>query len=188
MFPFIVMGFIGVLNSSVDKIFVYVYLSPAEKSFYQVYMNFLLLVSAMPGWILFPFLKNYFRGGNALRSRIRKTLLLLAFVLIPAALGVIYFFMTRLYHFEVSARMLGFAAIYLVPSFISAPLLYRLLAEGRYYGLTAIAAAGILVTSTLCYLLVPLYGLTGAVCGGIAGQVLLAVLPLLFRDKQSAIS
>jgi hypothetical protein len=174
--PFFLLGISQLLHARISQFFVNTYLSNSDKAFYQVYINLLLYVAAVPNMVVTPFLKTLFVSGKDVFRKVLGMFLLAALAVVPAALVSIYFLLAWVFHFQVSPKQLLLGGLFALPEFYFALRMYYFFSIDKEKTVVMINAACIALAALLGFLLIPGHGINGALLSAVASQWFTAVL------------
>lgn len=186
-FPLFIYSFAVMLMYLVDRVYVYINFPPEDKAFYQILMNMLIFILAVPGFLLVPFLKNYYRGKVRLTANIRFSIFIGGFTILPVLIALVYLLMVYVYGFPMEIDYLVLSVLFCLPSFVYSPIIYFLVGKNRQFVLS-VACFGICGMMLLaCNYFVPVYGLCGAQMVAVIGQwgLMLAALIIYFQERSA---
>jgi hypothetical protein len=177
--PFFLLGISQLLHARISQFFVNTYLSNSDKAFYQVYINLLLYVAAVPNIVVTPFLKTLFVSGKDVFRKVLGMFLLASLAVVPAALAFIYFLLALVFHFQVTPKQLLLGGLFALPEFYFALRMYYFFSIDKEKTVVMINAACIALAALLGFLLIPGHGVNGALLSAVASQWLTALLYLV---------
>jgi len=162
-FPFFLLGFSGMLNSRVDLYAVNFFLTAQDVAEYQVFTSFLLYLQALAGFILLPFVKNIYRLEIGSIYKLAFLMLALGLLVIPSALFVLNLLLRGLYQIELSPLFFLFGGLMTLPVFFNLPIIYALYKKDKQMVVLMVNITAVLINLWLNFLLLPRWGLIGAV-------------------------
>jgi O-antigen/teichoic acid export membrane protein len=175
---FVGIGFTGLLVSRADQFIVNYYLPDGDKAMYQVYLNLLMLIIIVPGFLIAPNLKNLYRAADPVFKKVQSMLWKTALILVPIGILGIWLIMNYFFGFVVSPLHLLFGVLLVIPSYLYT--LYTFLAykNNHQSAILIINLAGLVLSFLLGNFLAPHFHTLGALAGAIAGQWLICGLIL----------
>jgi len=185
-FSFFLLGFIGLLHSRADLIYVTNYLSKQEIAFYQIITTFFSFITSGANMLILPFVPILYRLN---KKTIYKMSALFTTIGIPAtiiALTVVYFFVTSLYGFPVSLPFMCWGFLSIISAFYMYSIAIYLFKMHKQTKVVLYSAVGVIVNLVLCALLVPVYGTLGAIIAASVAQVSMVPLYLYEIGKITA--
>jgi len=182
-FPFFLIGASGFLQSKTD-LYVVNYLLPDEAvGTYQVLINLFIYLQAFAGFMLIPFAKNIYRLPEASILKLNKKLLPAGLALLAVGLPASYLVLNRVYGFSLEWPVYGLAALLVLPIFYYLPLIYLFFKRKREKVVVGINALGIAVNLGGNLLLIPAWGIEGALLATATGQWCMAGAYFYGRQK-----
>lgn len=185
--PFFLLGLTGMLQSRMDLYAVNHYLSEQEVGQYQIYINLLIYLQAIANFVLTPFVKSLYRLDRSASSRVSIRLLGLGLLLAPPALIAVAWFLAWGYSIELSPLLLLLGALYVLPVYYYLPMVYALYKADRQRTVLWINGCGVALSLLLNILLVPRFGVTGALLATTVVQwfVLICYISVQVRDREA---
>ncbi|MBP8003088.1 MAG: polysaccharide biosynthesis C-terminal domain-containing protein [Chloroflexi bacterium] len=174
--PFFLLGFTGMLQSRIDLYSVSYFLSREEVGQYQVLTGFLLYLQALANFILTPFVKSLYRLQYEIIRKISRRLFGLGLLLVPPAMGIIYWLLVHVYHFTVSPWLLLVGGLHVLPLYFTLPIIYALYKSDQQKQVFYVNLVNILLDILLNIWWIPHLGLMGA----LLSTMLTSWLTLLF--------
>ncbi|MGH2520939.1 MAG: lipopolysaccharide biosynthesis protein [Anaerolineales bacterium] len=172
-FPFFLLGFSGLLQSKIDLYCVNAFLSRREIGHYQVFINLMIYVQSVSGFILVPFVKSLYRLSYPAIRRISVRLFGAGLVITGAALPAAHLALVYLYRFDLPATFLLWGALFILPIYFYLPIIYALFKAGQPGMVIAFNFAGMAAGLLLNVWLLPRLGMLGGVVASAAVQWLL---------------
>ncbi|MFT4681524.1 MAG: O-antigen/teichoic acid export membrane protein [Flavobacteriales bacterium] len=183
-FPFFVMALSGMLQSKTDLYLASAILDNSDLAVYQVSINFFLYLQALGGLILLPFSKNLYRVSKALIFKISIRFALFGIIFLCTTLPIIYGLLNNLYGFDIGWKIIGIGGLYVLPTFVFSPLIYKLLGKNMERVVLYVILFGVLVNGTFTYFLLLKLGFIGAFIGSmISNWAMLFVYLVVFGTK-----
>jgi O-antigen/teichoic acid export membrane protein len=173
--PFFLLGLNGLLNSRIDLYCVSYYLAAEPVGQYQVFMNFMLQLQALAGFVLIPMVKAVYRLPAPSIHKVSAQLFLLGLIAVAVALPVIYWLLVRVYGFLVSPYLILWGGLFALPIYRNLPIIYQLYSKNVPAFVAVATAVGTLVSLVLNIILLPRVGLVGAIMASATTQWLLLV-------------
>lgn len=187
--PFLAMGFTGMLQSKTDLYLVAAILGDMDLAVYQVTINFFVYLQALSGLILLPFAKNLIRVPERVVWKVSFRFALMAVLLLTITLPIIYWVLNHLYGFELGIEVILIGGLFVLPSFIYAPIVYKLIGNKRESVVLYINLLGVLTNFVFSYLFLLRLGIIGALIGTMISQgslLILYILVLKIKPKSKA--
>jgi O-antigen/teichoic acid export membrane protein len=180
--PFLLLGLSGMLMSRSDLYCVAALLGPTEVGTYQILTGFLLYLQSLSALVLAPFLKGLYRLPESVLRSLSSRFLVGGLAVALAGVPALYVVLRRVYELEVSTEMMLLGGLWVVPVFGYAPLIYLAYRNHREGMIVIVNFAGVAVNVALNLLLIPRFGITGALAAtAIAHWLMLALL--VARDQ-----
>jgi O-antigen/teichoic acid export membrane protein len=180
--PFFLLGLSGMVQSRVDLYVVNAFLQRGEVATYQVLTTMLIYVQTVSYVILSPFVKNLYRVPHATILKLSGRLFAVGALLLAPALLAVYGVLTGLYHFSLPPLALVAGGLLVLPSFCYLPIVYALYREQRQSEVLQTNIIGIGASLLLSVLLLPQFGMLGALTAGALAQwIMLAAYVLRSR-------
>jgi O-antigen/teichoic acid export membrane protein len=173
-FPFLLLTFSAMLQQRADLYTAAYFLNDTETAQYQVFINLLIFCQFLAGLILSPFAKNIFRLRESSFKKIEHNYFLIG---IPASLlsmiGV--YIITLFYQFHYPVIFYGFGWLYILLFYAYLPQNYLLGKENKQLLVSLYSIGSSVVNLIASILLIPRYGMTGALSSAIIAQFLLVM-------------
>ena len=180
--PFFILGLSGMLQSKIDLYSVAYFLSEKEVGSYQVIINLLIYVQTFSNVILIPFVKNVYRLPQEKVQKISRWLFVAGVAIALPALLVIYCVLTLLYRIEISTVFLLLGALFILPIFYYLPKIYTLFKNDYQNKVVLINVLGIFANLMLNILLIPAFGIIGAIAASASAQWIM-LSAYLFHER-----
>lgn len=185
-YPFFMLSFASIFIHMVDRVFVYTNFNNEIKAEYQIYMNFLLFLISFPNFLLMPFFKNYYKSKIQLSSGNHILLIVLGALITPFFLWLVWLLCKHFYQFDVSWNFLITGMLFVFPSFIYYPFTLRLISRNKQLGLSFVMFILSVLLVFLCYYMIDVYGLSGALYAATIGQWGLLVMILILNMQEQS--
>lgn len=182
-FPFFLLTLSGMMQQRTDLYCVTFFLNDKDTAVYQVFFNFLVFCQFLASLLLSPFAKNIFRLSPRSLSRLERKYMLAGLPLALGSIAAVFVAIRYFYHFELSWAMYGLGYLYIFMFYLY---LLRNYEMGKAYRQTTVAIYGFLgsfLNLILCTLLIPSFGIEGALLSGTAAQ---AFIVMLFHRKKAS--
>lgn len=184
-FPFFILTFSSLLQSRADQFCVNSYLTSGEAAEYQVFMNFLLYAIAIPGYIMIPYLKTFYRLKDQYLEKLSKDFFLSALLLVPIVMTIIYFVMHFIYRFQPDLKLFVYGTLFTWPVFYYTPVIYLCFKLNMQITVVRVILCGLFLNMGLCLLLVPEYRIHGAVLSAAISQWLMLFIFIVVQKRIS---
>lgn len=181
-FPFFLLTFSGMLNSRIDLYIVSIFLPPREVAEYQVFINFLLYLSAAAGFILLPFVKSIYRLDYPAILKLAGRLFLLGLLLVPLAMPVLILALRLLYGIDLPFTYFIWGALYVLPVYFFLPFIYAMFKAEKQSLVIGVNLSGVALNVVFDLILLPQMGSEGAILAAAAVKwLVLITYTLLLR-------
>lgn len=161
--PFFLLGFSGLLASRIDLYTISIFLNEREIGQYQVFINLMLYVQAVPNFIMIPFVKNLYRLPDSAIHKIAIRLFALGVLVCLPATALIAAVLRNVYHLEFSPLFMLAGALFVLPIYGYLPLIYRLYKNDGQALVLWVNLAGAGANLLLNLILLPVLGITAAI-------------------------
>jgi O-antigen/teichoic acid export membrane protein len=175
--PFFAVGIISFMQSKSDQFLINYFLSDAEKAIYQVLTNLLMLLIALPSFIVGPFIKNIYRMKQQTLDAITRKLFLLGCILTPIGVTGVSIVLRYLYKIELPIVVYLLSTFYVLPVFYFSLKIYGIFKKREDKKAATIIFIAFLVSTGSGFFLIPRYGISGGLCASILGQ--LAIIAMI---------
>lgn len=168
--PFFLLGFAGMVSMRTDLLCVAFWMDDASAGRYQIFMNFFLWAQAGAGFLLLPFAKNLYRLPRRSFQKLTRRSTFAGLGIAAVSVPAIWFLLEQLFelHFDWPYFALGTA--FLLPIYCYTVFIYWLYKKGRQQQVLLANVGGILLNLGLNMVLIPEWGLLGALLGSAAAQ------------------
>jgi O-antigen/teichoic acid export membrane protein len=168
--PFLAMGFSGMLQSKTDLYLVAALLGNEELAVYQVTINVFIYLQALSALALLPFAKNLYRLPLNAIWKICVRFTLFGMLIIAASVPVIYWTVNHLYNFGLDLKVIIIGGLFVIPTFIYLPIVYKLIGIKKERPVLYINLVGVIVNLIFSYWLILKLGLMGGFIGSMIAQ------------------
>jgi O-antigen/teichoic acid export membrane protein len=179
--PFFMLGLSGMLQSKIDLYSVAYFLGEKEVGSYQVIINLLIYVQTFSNIILIPFVKNVYRLPLEKVQKISRWLFTVGVAIALPALLIIYYVLRLLYRIEISTAFLLLGALFILPIFYYLPKIYTLFKNDYQNKVVLINVFGIFANLMLNILLIPAFGMIGAIAASASAQWIMLIAYLFYE-------
>lgn len=179
--PFFMLGLSGMLQSKIDLYSVAYFLNEKEVGGYQVIINLFIYVQTFSNVILIPFVKNVYRLPLEKVQKISRRLFAAGFAIVVPALTITYFVLTLLYQIEISVFFLVWGAAFILPIFYYLPKIYTLFKNEYQNKVVLINVSGIFANFILNIILIPSFGIIGAIAASALAQWIMLIAYLFYE-------
>lgn len=174
--PFLALSIAGLLQTKGDLYVVTYFLQENKIANYQIIIGFLILAQTFSSIVLGPFLKNIYRWQGNNINKLKKLYLQIGFFTSVVFSIALYFILHHLYLVDLTCWHLLLFFAYIYPLYfylIESQIILKHKKEKLLLQSTLIAA---LCNISLSLLLVPIFGIFGALASGIVCRLILAGL------------
>jgi O-antigen/teichoic acid export membrane protein len=184
-FPFLLLTFMAMLQQRTDLYLVALDLTPENTAAYQVFLNLLLLSHVVASLLLSPYARNLFRLSHKGLRKIERQFMRAGILLSAVSIGVIYIIVQLVFQFQLSVFMYVAGYFYVLLYYFYQVRNYQFMKEHRQGDVALFSFAGCVVSLILGLILIPLYGIEGAILAGLSTQLLNAILHLRVRFQDA---
>lgn len=187
--PFFLLGFAGLLIMRLDLYCLLANAGPgkaiskAEIGHYQVWTGLLIYLQSFSAFILLPLMKFVYRLPLRSIWKLAFRMGLWGMLAAAAGLPVVWLLLTYWYQIPMPLEMFGLAIPYIVVVYFMAPLVLYLYKRQCQQQVLMANGAAILLNFGFSILLIPRWGIFGAMVAGVAGQMLLIALVVAFVQR-----
>jgi len=175
-FPFLLLTFSAMLQQRIDLYICALYLPTTETAQYQVLLNLLLLSQVGANLLLAPFTKNIFRLPASAMRKLEKKFIEVGLILALLCIASIYGILTLGYRFHLHGVSYVMGYVYILMFYFYLVRVYDLRKSSRQTTIVYCSFAGCAVNLLASFLLVPRFGLNGALFSGMTTQIFITVL------------
>lgn len=183
-FPFFALSITGLLQTKSDLYIATYFLNEQSTANYQIMIGFLLLGQALATTLIGPFQKNIYRWGNTGIKKVKR-LYIIGGIIISVLYSIfLYMALWYVYFIRLEVWFLFLFFIYLLPLYtflIESQILLKHNGEKQLLYCSLIAT---LFNLGMSVLLIPSWGILGALLSGIAGNIMLAIVVINQHNKK----
>ena len=183
--PFLLLTLMAMLQQRIDLYLVALYLTPETTAAYQVFLNLLLLSHVVASLLLSPYARNIYRLSHQGLGKLEKKFMSAGILLSTASISVIYVVVQLIFKFQLSWFMYVAGYFYVLLYYLYQVRNYQFMKEHRQADVAIFSLAGCVVSLILGLILIPFYGIEGAILGGLSTQVLNVLLHLRVRFEDN---
>lgn len=151
------------LQTRIDLYAVNIFLTDRDVAQYQIFINFMIYLQTIAGFILLPFVKTIYRLHHATIRKISLRLFAFGLIIILPALYTVRLLLTNLYEIDLPLTYYLWGGLYVIPLYYFLPTIYALYKAERQNLVIAVNLTGILLNAILDVLLLPHLGTEGAI-------------------------
>lgn len=170
---FAILAITGFVATKIDLMIVDLLMDKKDLGVYHVVTNFFILIKTVSSFILYPFAKNIYRMPVASVSKMPGRLLRAGIVISLCGLTVQYIFIKMVYPFDVPLAWYIYGFIGTLPGFWFSPFVFFLFRKNKQNLVIWANLFSSLVNAILCILLIPAYGIPGALVSMAFSQLIL---------------
>lgn len=184
-FPFFIPAFVGFLQTRIDLYAVAYYLTDDELGVYQIFFKLIALFFMLSRIVIGPFYKNIYRLNYKALNRLNWTMTKLGvFMAIPLSL-LIYILLPLCFNINLDTIFFILAILIIIPFYAYIILANLLVRYNREYEVVIVYTVGIVFSILFNCLLVPYYGIKGALIATVFVQwSFLLIFKLLCRKDR----
>ena len=173
--PFFLIGLIGMLNSKIDFYSVLYFMSDTDIGKYHILSNFVLFGITIGSFIIIPFEKNIYRLSTHKVNKIALNFFTLGLFISSLWMGVSKLFITTFYQIEFPLIYYAIGILYILPIYYYWPILHKLYAADKTKSALKVGLISVLINAIFNILLIPIYGILGALISTTLGQIVLLI-------------
>ncbi|MCB9232648.1 MAG: polysaccharide biosynthesis C-terminal domain-containing protein [Bacteroidia bacterium] len=182
-FPFFLLGLSGMLQSRTDLYCVALYLGEDDLAAYQVLISMLLYLQALANFVLLPFARNLYRMKTSSIRKMSWSLTGLGLLMLLFAIPAVYLAYVWGFGFEMSLGLLIAGTLFVIPVFAYLPLIYALYKRRETGKVMWVNGIGIGVNLILNLVLLPFWGILGALAASAFAQWMILGLTWWFEKN-----
>jgi O-antigen/teichoic acid export membrane protein len=179
-FSFFLLGFVGLLHSRADLIYVMSYLNKQEIAFYQIITTFFSFITSGANMLILPFVPLLYRLNKTTIYKLSLRFTGIGIPVTATALTAVYFFVTRVYGFLVSFPFMCWGFLSIISVFYIYSIAIYLFKMHKQNKVVLYSVIGIVTNVILCAVLVPAQGALGAIMSASIAQIM--VVPLYLYE------
>lgn len=161
-FPFALVSVAGLLHEKIDLYIVALLGTEEELGKYHVLISALVLLKTGAAFILQPYVKNIYRlPSSSLRKLSRKMILAGGLIVISGVIAL-WILIPLIFGFDFSSEVYLLGALFTFPYYAYIIPTYRLYKHSKEQTVVLFSGIAILINSVLSVILIPSYGLKGA--------------------------
>ncbi|MES2691548.1 MAG: hypothetical protein V4658_14160 [Bacteroidota bacterium] len=173
--PFMLLSLAGFLQAKSDLYCISFMEQKNATGDYQVLMSYVSLCLLVPGFLITPYTADIYKmTSTALRS-FQRWLNLAGTAIGLVGISVVYIIMRFVYLLDFDLIDYLLAGFYVVLPYFYVLGIYGMYKSGNQSRVMLISCSGILVNTIVCILLIPLWGITGALVANCMSQIFLFV-------------
>ncbi len=185
---FFLLGLTGMLGSRADQYIASILLPGEELGKYQVIKNFLLYFQAVSVFVIYPYLKNFYRLRQNSVLILNKAFIAGGFIVVIPSVFFLWFVMNFIYNYSFELNTYIISVFFILPSFIYIIPVYYLYSIKKEKLVLLSNIILILTSFSAGYILIMLYGINGGLITGTITGWLGVILYYLFYLKNRKIT
>lgn len=171
--PFFFIGLLGLLNSKIDFYSILFFLNDDDIGKYHILSNFVLFGITIGSFIIIPFEKNIYRLTSKKVNKIAINFFTLGIFISCSWMLISKFIISKIYQIELPIIIYIIGILYILPIYYYWPILHKLYAKDKTVSTLKIGLISVLVNLIFNILLIPVYGILGALISTTIGQIVL---------------
>jgi len=183
-FPFFVPIAVGTIRVKVDAYYGTYFFSVNDLSKYQIFLSFLMLAQMAGPFILNPYLKNFYRSGNALVRKLHEQFFAYGWLFAILMTAVMYVAITYVYQLEFTMKQYLFAFLFMVPLMVHTTLVNEYYKRNKQVNIAIFSSILIGFQIVIGYFLIQSRGIDGALILKILGQWSIVIVLWLWIRKR----
>jgi len=176
------------LGSRADQYIASILLPGEELGKYQVIKNFLLYFQAVSVFVIYPYLKNFYRLRQNSVLILNKAFIAGGFIVVIPSVFFLWFVMNFIYNYSFELNTYIISVFFILPSFIYIIPVYYLYSIKKEKLVLLSNIILILTSFSAGYILIMLYGINGGLITGTITGWLGVILYYLFYLKNRKIT
>lgn len=176
LIPFFLIGFSGWLASKIDLYVVNILLPKTELASYQLLITAFLMLQAFAGFIMYPFSKHIYRLNEKSILKLKRILLLVSLPLISFCTFVIWSILECIVKLDLSLDLYFLGGLSALPIFFFMVDIFEFYKKKKEKVVMRINFATAIISLILTLILIPIYGIKGALFSVVISQFLLLFL------------
>ncbi len=181
--PFFFIGLLGLLSSKIDFYSILFFLNDDDVGKYHILSNFVLFGITIGSFIIIPFEKNIYRLTSKKISKIALNLFTLGIFISCSWMLISKFIISRIYQIEFPNLIYIIGILYILPIYYYWPILHKLYAKDKTVSTLKVGLISVLVNLIFNVLLIPIYGILGALISTTIGQIILLTGYIIISKK-----
>ncbi len=184
-YNFFIYSFSTILILTIDRFFIYTKFEAADKALYQIYMNFLVFVISLPGFITKYYHNRDKRTKIKVDNSLRMRVLLIGTIVNSTAVFASYLLCIHVFMLNVTPSFLAAGLLFAFPSTLYTPLVIYFNNKNNI-GLLSRCAGGVAIAMiTSCIFFINSFGLIGGLYCCILGQwIFMFLVTILYEQDQ----
>jgi len=181
--PFFFIGLLGLLSSKIEFYSILFFLNDDDIGKYHILSNFVLFGITIGSFIIIPFEKNIYRLTSKKISKIALNLFTLGIFISCTWMLISKLIISKIYKIELPIIIYLIGVLYILPIYYYWPILYKLYAKDKTISTLKIGLISVLVNLIFNIILIPVYGILGALISATIGQIVLLIGYLIISKK-----
>ena len=183
-FYFALLAFVIFLQVKSDLYCMSYFGNSSQLGTYQILVSYLTLFSAVPTFLLMPFMASIYQLDKAGIKVLHQKIILMSLLLVPFCTLVLIPVFGYFYQLTFSWWDYFLAALYLLIPYFYALKVYLLYKQGKSKTVLVFSLLAVVVNVCFCAVLIPILGITGAMLANASAQVFIC---LLYQYKSKSI-
>lgn len=173
--PFMLLSLAGFLQAKSDLYCISFMEQKNATGDYQVLMSYVSLCLLVPGFLITPYTADIYKMTSTTLRSFQRWLNLAGTGIGLVGICVVYLIMRFVYHLEFGLTAYLLAAFYVILPYFYVLGIYGMYKSENQSRVMLISFGGIVVNTIVCILLIPLWGITGALVANCISQTFLFV-------------
>jgi len=184
-YNYFIYTFSMILILTIDRFFIYTRFEPSDKALYQIFMNFMVFVISLPGFITKYYHNRDKRSKIKVDNSLRMKVLIIGTVVCCIAVVATYIVCNQIFLLNVSPSFLAAGLLFAFPSTLYTPLVVYFNNKNNI-GLLSRCAGGVAIAMlTSCIFFINSFGLIGGLYCCILGQwIFMFLVTILYEQDQ----
>lgn len=176
LIPFFLIGLSGWLASKIDLYVVTILLTKSELASYQLLITAFLMLQAFAAFIMYPFSKHIYRLNKKSVLKLKKILMLVSLPIISICTIIIWCILELIVKLNLNFDLYILGGLSALPIFFFMVDIFELYKQKKEKIVMYINFIVAFISLLLTLLLIPIYGLKGAMLSVVISQYLLVIL------------
>ncbi|MES2725887.1 MAG: FkbM family methyltransferase [Bacteroidota bacterium] len=173
--PFMLLALCGFLQTKSDLYCISFFSHKAMVGDYQVLTSYTNLFLLVPGFLMIPYTKNIYRMGTHSLQKFKSKVLKIGLLLGSLHIVVTYIIIEFIYGLSFSMFSYALVFVYIVLPFFYIINIYKLYKQNAQRYVMQISYLSIGVNLLVCVLLIPMWGINGALIANLVSQLVLFI-------------
>lgn len=181
--PFFLLGFVGMLSTRTDLICVSFWMEDEMVGRYQVLINFLIYLQVGAGLLLYPYAKNIYRLPDRSLFKLARRMVLPGTGATLLGVPLVMFGLDWFFGIDLELKFWLAATFFVIPIYLYSTYVYLLFKHKAQQQVLLANAGAAVLNLGLNILLIPDFGIWGALLGSAAAQWFTLLMLVLYARR-----